>query len=134
MVDDIIYNKAEIIERCIKRIKDEYANAPENLTNITKQDSVILNILRACEAAIDIAMHIVSEKRLGIPQNSRDAFEILNKNKIIDNELSKKMKAMVGFRNLAVHNYQVIDLSLVEAIIQNNLQDLLLFEEKILKF
>jgi len=133
MADDIIFNKAEIIERCIKRIKDEYADEPDNLNNITKQDSIILNIQRACEAAIDIAMHIVSENRLGIPQNSRDAFDILYRNNIIDSDLSKKMKAMVGFRNLAVHNYQIINLDIIKAIIQKNLHDLLLFEEKILK-
>ncbi|MBV1821785.1 DUF86 domain-containing protein, partial [Bacteroidales bacterium MSK.15.36] len=109
MGNDVIYNKIAIIERCINRINEVYNNNPDNLKDYTKQDSIILNIQRACEAAIDLAMHIVSEKKLGIPQNSRDAFEVLNSNNIIDNGLMKNLKSMVGFRNIAVHNYQAVN-------------------------
>lgn len=42
MPDDITLNKAQIIERCIKRIKEEYGNDPANLANLTRQDSIIL--------------------------------------------------------------------------------------------
>jgi len=105
-VSRVSINKIETIERCINRINEVYDNNPENLNDYTKQDSVILNIQRACEAAIDLAMHIVSEKKLGIPQNSRDSFEVLNSNNIIDESLNKKMKSMVGFRNIAVHDYR----------------------------
>lgn len=75
---DVIFNKISTIERCINRINDVYDNDFKNLIDYTKQDSIVLNIQRACEACIDLAMHIVSEKRLGIPQNSRDAFEVLH--------------------------------------------------------
>jgi len=124
MGNDVIYNKIEVIERCIKRINEEYDNNPRNLENYTRQDSIILNIQRCCEAAIDLAMHIVSEKKLGIPQNSRDAFEVLNSNKYIDDALMKKLKAMVGFGNIAVHNYQAINLKVVEEIIEKHINDL----------
>lgn len=123
MGNDVIYNKIETIERCINRINEVYDNCFENLSDYTKQDSIILNIQRACEAAIDLSMHIVSEKKLGIPQNSRDAFEVLNVNMVLDDKLTKKMKAMVGFRNIAVHNYKSINLKVVKMIIENNLED-----------
>lgn len=58
MVSDIVYKKIQIIERCINRINEEYNNNPLNLKNYTKQDSIILNIQMACEACIDLAMHI----------------------------------------------------------------------------
>lgn len=123
MGNDVIYNKVDIIERCLKRIHEEYDNNPENIENYTKQDSIILNIQRACEAAIDLAMHIVSEKKLGIPQNSRDAFEVLNSNDYIDEELMKNLKSMVGFTNIAVHSYQSINLKVVQEIIEKHLKD-----------
>lgn len=123
MVNDVILNKIETIERCINRIKTVYDNNPNNLKDYTKQDSIMLNIQRACEAAIDLAMHIISVKKLGIPQNSRDAFDVLNINNIINDSLSKNLKAMVGFRNIVVHDYQSINLSVVEAIINNHLDD-----------
>ncbi|MCG4572558.1 DUF86 domain-containing protein [Clostridium cochlearium] len=133
MENDVIYNKIAIIERCINRINEVYNNNPDNLKDYTKQDSIILNIQRACEAAIDLAMHIVSEKKLGIPQNSRDAFEVLNSNNIIDNRLMKNLKSMVGFRNIAVHNYQAVNLGIIQEIIEKHLSDFSRFIEVILK-
>lgn len=123
-MNDVILNKISVIERCIKRINEEYDNNPENLKNYTKQDSIILNIQRACEASIDLAMHIVSEKKLGIPQNSRDAFEVLFENKIIDEKLMNNLKSMVGFRNIAVYDYQTVNLDIVREIIEKHIHDL----------
>ena len=127
MPDDVIFNKAAIIDRCLQRIDEEYADNHANLENYTKQDSIILNIQRACEACIDLAMHLVAVKALGIPQTSRDAFDLLAANSFIDHQLATKLKAMVGFRNIAVHNYQVLDLGVIQGIIENNLQDILDF-------
>lgn len=121
--NNVILNKIETIERCINRINTVYENNPDNLKDYTKQDSIMLNIQRACEASIDLAMHIISIKRLGIPQNSRDAFEVLNNNKIIDDKLCGNLKAMVGFRNIVVHDYQSINIKVVQSIISNNLND-----------
>lgn len=129
---DIIFNKAQVIERCIKRINEEYENNPNNLQNFTKQDSIILNIQRACEASIDLAMHIVSEMNLGIPQSSREVFDLLNKGNIIDEVLAKRLKAMVGFRNVAVHDYQALNLAIVQKIIEEHLEDLKAFAGKII--
>lgn len=123
MAKDVLFNKIQTIERCISRISEVYDNNPDNLKDYTKQDSIILNIQRACEAAIDLAMHIVSEKKLGIPQNSRDAFEVLYANNLINESLMSDLKSMVGFRNIAVHDYQSINLSIVEMIIKNHLDD-----------
>lgn len=123
MASDVIYNKIAIIERCIKRINEEYDDNPDNLKSFTKQDSIILNIQRSCEACIDLAMHIVSEKKLGIPQNSRDAFEILSSSGFIPNEQSQKLKSMIGFRNIAVHDYQTLSINIVKEIVEKHLND-----------
>ena len=39
-------------------------------------------------------MHVISEKKLGVPQSSLDGFEVLNKNK--DDKLNKNLKAIVN--------------------------------------
>lgn len=131
--DDIILNKINVMQRCLKRITEEYDGNPENLNNLTKQDSIILNIQRSCEACIDLAMHLVAEKSLGIPQNSKDAFELLMKNGIIDPGLASKLKAMVGFRNIAVHDYQALNLDILKRIINVHLTDLERFANMVLK-
>ncbi|TRZ40712.1 DUF86 domain-containing protein [Niallia circulans] len=115
--------KVAIIERCMKRINDEYHQSPSNLENYTKHDSIILNLQRACEASIDLAMHIVADKRLGLPQNSREAFSLLETENIITASLSNRMKAMVGFRNIAVHDYQEINIVILQKILDVRLVD-----------
>jgi uncharacterized protein YutE (UPF0331/DUF86 family) len=101
------------------------------LTNDTKQDASILNLQRACEASIDLAMHTISELDLGVPQSSRDAFDRLCQHGLIDQELNRKMKAMVGFCNIAVHDYQTIQINVLNTIITDHLEDFLLFTEKV---
>ena len=68
-------------------------------------------------------MHIVSSKKLGIPQNSRDSFEVLNKNHILSDDLTKKLKGMVGFRNIAVHNYQAVNIDILRDVIEKHTDD-----------
>jgi uncharacterized protein YutE (UPF0331/DUF86 family) len=122
-MDDIAINKASIIRRCLRRINEEYQGESSRLDNFTIQDSIILNLLRACEAAIDLAMHQIALGRLGIPQNSRDAFDILSTNQIITPTCAQTMKNMVGFRNIAVHDYQRVQIEILQSILTKNLQD-----------
>jgi uncharacterized protein YutE (UPF0331/DUF86 family) len=131
-MNDVILNKVTTIERCLKRIHEVYAGNPENLSDFTKQDSIILNIQRACEASIDIAMHLVSEKKLGVPKASREAFKLLQEAGIIDEALAKTLINMVGFRNIAVHDYQALELDILKAILDKHINDFKLFTKFIL--
>lgn len=130
-MDEILINKKTSIERCINRIQEDFQE--DFLTNYTKQDSVILNIERACQAAIDMGNRLLKIKNLGLPQSNRDTFVKLEKSKIISIELSKKMQAMAGFRNIAVHDYSSVNIEVVANIVKNNLQDLVVFSETIIK-
>ena len=123
MIDDIDLNKAAIIRRCLKRISEEYRGNPSRLDDFTIQDSIVLNLFRACEAAIDLAMHRVAQGRFGIPQTSRDSFQLLAQNGILSHASATAMKHMVGFRNIAVHNYQNIQLPILQAIVEKHLVD-----------
>lgn len=125
MADDVLLNKAAVIERCLKRVAEEYDDDPKNLRrNFTKQDSIVLNLERACEAAIDIAMRLVKIHRLGLPQENREAFDLLFKAGKIPTDLCRKLKAMVGFRNVAIHDYQAVNLDIVESILKKDVKDL----------
>ena len=122
MADDVIFNKAGIIERCVARIREEHDGDDSNLlSNFTRQDSIILNLQRACEATIDLAMHIVRVNGLGVPQETRDAFQFLAEANLLDNEMSVNLMKMVGFRNVAVHDYRSLNLEIVQSIINNDL-------------
>ena len=48
VVDDVLLNKAAVIERCVARAREEYAAAGAGFaTNFTRQDAAILTIQRA---------------------------------------------------------------------------------------
>lgn len=122
--DDVLLNKAATIERCVKRARDEYQQDPLSFaSNFTRQDAAILNIQRACEAALDMGQHLIRKYKLGIPQSSRDVFTLLATANFLPAELAEKMKKMVGFRNIAVHEYQRLQLAITEYVITQRLDD-----------
>ena len=128
MPDDVLLNKVSIIERCVARVRAVYAGDSARLhDHLTLQDSILLNLQRACEAAIDLAMHLVSTRRLGIPQESREAFDLLRAAGLLSPELCDAMRRMVGFRNVAVHDYRKLDLAIVQSILDRHLDDFLAF-------
>lgn len=134
MADDVILNKAASIERCLHRIETEYADHDQNLVeNQTKQDAIILNLQRACETAIDLAMYVVSQRKLGVPQDSREAFAFLHTADILPADLATRMQRMVGFRNVAVHEYARLNLDVVRTIITKQLDDFRTFSSTIVK-
>lgn len=134
MVSDVLLNKVAIIERCLGRVETEYRGHENELeTDYTRQDSIILNLQRACEASIDAAMHLIRVRKLGVPQDSRDAFDMLGEAGLIAIPLRDRLKAMVGFRNIAVHDYRKLNLEVVRNIIEERLSDFREFGRVVLK-
>ena len=120
--DDVSLNKAAIIERSIRRMREEY-NADPALQNYTHLDALTLNIERACQAAIDLAMHVVAAEHLGIPQSSAESFTLLEQAGKVDAALTSRLAGMTGFRNIAIHQYQKLDLDIVHYIMRDGYQD-----------
>jgi uncharacterized protein YutE (UPF0331/DUF86 family) len=134
MADDVIVNKAGSIERCLRRITEEYGGDRSNLfDNQTKQDAIVLNLQRACKTAIDLAMYVVRRKGLGLPQESRDAFGLLEKAGLLPAESASRLQRMVGFRNVAVHDYTSLNLEMLNTIITAHLDDFRRFSSTIVK-
>ena len=133
MVDDVLLSKVAIIERCLARVREEYLGHESKLTtDRTRQDSIVLNLQRACEAAIDLAMHAVRLRRLGLPQDARDAFTLLEKDGIVSPDVATHMRAMVGFRNIAVHQYRDLSMPVLRAILDDRLEDFTQFTGKLI--
>jgi len=130
---DVVMAKAAIIQRCLKRIQETTHLDPESLNDIDKQDIFVLNLQRAVQAVIDLATHIVASEGLGLPDTIKDNFHLLYEGKIIRKQLSKKMEAMVGFRNIAVHNYQSLNEGILKSILGKDLADLEEFYTTVLK-
>lgn len=132
---DIVINKIQSIQRCVRRAREEYqADRDGFATNYTRQDAALLNVVRACETAIDLANYVIRAYKLGIPVSSADSFKLLRAERIIDNRLAEQMEKMVGFRNTVVHQYTKVDIRIVEAVIASELDELLAFADKVREY
>ncbi len=131
-MNDVVINKIQSIQRCVRRAREEFQSNSEGFsTDYTRQDAAMLNVLRACETTIDLANHVIRANRLGIPNSSADSFKLLNAEGIIDAGSTERLKKMVGFRNIVVHQYGEIDMRIVESVILSELDELIAFSERI---
>ncbi|APX94559.1 toxin-antitoxin antitoxin component [Halomonas sp. 1513] len=134
MADDVLLNKAATIERCVARAEQEYQTAGAGFAqDFTRQDAAILNLQRACEAAIDGGSHLVRRQALGAPQSARDVFDLLVAAGQLDAALGDVLKRMTGFRNISVHDYQKVQIPIVVAIITKHSDDLLSFARRLIE-
>ncbi len=134
-MNDIILNKKESIERCIKQIRNYYKISSDKpfTEDFLKQDAIAINLQRACQQCIDLGNHIIKTNKLGLPKESKDSFRLLARNQIIPKNLASNLEKMVSFRNVLVHEYQVLDINLMIDVIENHLDDLLDYTNIIVK-
>ncbi|MBF0427219.1 MAG: DUF86 domain-containing protein [Magnetococcales bacterium] len=133
-IDDVLINKSAIIERCVARAREEYHKGAESFaSDLTRQDAAVLNIQRACQAALDMGQHLIHRERLGVPQGARGVFDLLAQGGWISGALAERLKSMVGFRNIAVHDYQALFLPVTVAIITTHLDNLLEYSRIVLQ-
>ena len=121
-VNDVVLNEVAVIARCANRMREEFADDEQTFfLDLAKQDTVVLNFQRACEASLDIANFIIKKNKLGAPQSAINSFDLLEKGKIISLDLSLRMKEMIGLRDLAVYDDQKLNLDMVVAVVRHDL-------------
>jgi len=74
---------------------------------------------------------LIKQKRLGVPIDSRQSFQLLREAEVISEASSKRMQSMVGFRNVAVHNCRALEPDIIKWVIDEGLDDLLTFANEI---
>lgn len=133
MPDDVLVNKSATIERCVGRAREEYQRDPASFaTDFTRQDAAVLNIQRACEAALDMGQYLIRRERLGVPQSARDVFDLLARAGWIDDALAQAQKKMVAFRNIAVRDYKSLLIAITINVITRHLDEFLQFTQAVL--
>ena len=78
----------------------------------------------ACEAVLDVALHVIADQGYTQATSYRNAVEVLGEEGMIDSDLSERLKRWMGFRNILVHLYLQIDHGRVFDAIQEDLGDL----------
>lgn len=134
MPDDVVLNKVASLERCIQRIRQVYSLNDQNLyENLLAQESILLNLQRTCEVSIDLAMHVVRKRRWGVPPGESGRVRIVAGQWTSGQQIIGGQERMVGFRNVAIHEYDKLNLDIVKAIITHGLDDVLKFGQTMLK-
>ena len=128
----VIADKLERLRRCVQRIEHKRPSTLEALvTDYDLQDILSVNLERAVQLCVDIAAHIIADREVSAPTTMAAAFEALHTLHILSPDLANSMKKAVGFRNIAVHNYQEIDWGIVFNICHHKLDDFRTFAQAI---
>ncbi len=120
---DAILGKIVNIQNCLITIKRATQLDPASLDDQLMQDVFVLNVQRAAQSAIDMAQLVIAAKGLMLPRSYKHSFMILSEAQIIDTAAAANMSKMAGFRNLAVHDYAALDVSILKSILVDRLAD-----------
>jgi uncharacterized protein YutE (UPF0331/DUF86 family) len=131
--EDVVMAKVSTIRKCVATIRSLADEIPEADKEWMRLDLTALNLQRAVEATLDLASHLISANGWELPRDSRHAFQVVAEHGIVSGTSRKVLDGMVGFRNIAVHNYRDLDPAIVRGIAAHRLGDLEAIAGEILK-
>ena len=125
MVDrDLLLKKLAFVETCVQELRT-IARPDRIATDVREERFVVHTLQLASQAALDVASHIVSDRRLGEPETNRQLFGLLESAGWLPAALAAAMRDLAGFRNVVVHGSERVDLRIVRDVVDNRLDDLL---------
>lgn len=135
LVDKIlIMRKLAELETYIKQIQEYSTITVKEYSRDWKIQRIVERTLQMMiELCVDIANHIIADKKYRIPTSYSDTFQVLEEEDIISKKQYKTMKNMSQFRNIIVHHYDKIDETIVINILKRNLKDFFEFRDSVLK-
>lgn len=129
----VILDKLESLRRCVLRVEHKRPDTLEALqADPDLQDILSLNLTRAVQVSVDLAAHLVADLDVPAPETMAGVFAALGEAGVLSPELTGRMRAAVGFRNVAVHAYQSIDWAVVHRISHDHLDDFRAFAQAVL--
>lgn len=122
----LVEKKLALIESCVADLRRLARPALLN-TDVREERFAEHTLQIAIQSALDVASHIVSDRRLGEPRSNRELFGSLVRDGWLPDDLARTLSAMAGFRNVLVHGYDTVDLGIVRDVLEHRLDDLLAF-------
>jgi uncharacterized protein YutE (UPF0331/DUF86 family) len=120
----LIDQKLEALRHAVTRIADKCPPDAETLAaEEDLQDIVVLNLTRSIQLCVDVASHTIATSSQPAPATMGSAFTTLAQMGLLETELAERMRKAVGFRNIAVHNYERVDWNMVHQLASHNLED-----------
>ena len=120
----VVLEKLESLRRCVRRIEARRPATVEALRkDVDLQDILSVNLTRAVQVCVDVAAHLVADLEGPPPDTMAGLFSALEEAGRLPPGVADRMRAAVGFRNVAVHTYQAIDWAVVFRICHDHLDD-----------
>ncbi len=135
MVDrDLILRKVSDLETYLAQVKPYGEVELEAYRSDWKTQRIVERTLHlAIELCLDIADHVVADRRLRVPDSGADTFRVLAEDGVVPGPLAESLGRMVGFRNILVHDYARLDPAIVLRVLRTDVQDLGRFRDAILR-
>ena len=132
MDKNVALAKLESMGRCLMRINEKMPSSVDELKNdIDRQDIILINLERLIQQMVDLALVVLADYTSVRPDSMAESFRMLAEENVIENELAENLARAVGFRNIAVHEYQRLNWNIVWTIIHERLDDFKKFAKKI---
>lgn len=117
MTNDVILKKMSFLQRCLDRLEKKRPERWEVLLeDLDLQDIISVNLERAVQLSVDIGLQALAELGVQPPETMGEVFTSLQKEDVLPAGLADQRKGAVGFRNIAVHEYEEIDWSIVRSM------------------
>jgi len=127
---DLVLRKVADLETYLKQLEPYRDIELSTYQSDWKTQRIVERTLHlAIETCMDIADHIVADRRLPVPETAAATFEILGEAQVLPVPLATSLSKMVGFRNILVHDYARLDASIVLRVLRSDLQDLQRFRD-----
>ena len=121
---EVVEQKLESLRRCLRRIETKCpADVAALVVDLDLQDIISLNLSRAVQISVDIGAHLIAGMEASPPDTMGQTFDILAQQGVLSSALAGNLKNAVGFRNIAVHNYESINWNIVHNIVKFHLTD-----------
>ncbi len=130
----LLEKKINYLKEEINKIESMDFTMEDVLENEDIQDILDRRMQKAIESCIDIAAHIAAGLELPRKEYASDIFLLLGKRGIISKRTANKFPAIVGLRNILVHEYTEIDYKLAYSDLSQKLNDLKRFSKEVLLF
>jgi uncharacterized protein YutE (UPF0331/DUF86 family) len=130
--EDVVLAKVSSARKCVETVKELHDTAGLELPDWIRFDMTVLNLQRAIEACLDLANHLIAANSWELPRSGGHAFTVLADREVVPRAELDVLTGMVGFRNIAVHDYTTIDPAVVNAIVQEHLDDILRYVDRAL--
>lgn len=132
---NVILRKVSELDTYLKQISEFSGLSVQDYSNDWKTQRIVERTLQMMiETCVDIANHIISGSDMRTPTTYGDTFRILLENRVLGPEMAAVMEKMTKFRNVVVHQYEMVDAEIVTVILKKHLADFKQFKEAILEY